>query len=132
MALIKAHTLNNGIQAPNAYHIISKVTTFKRTVDLPDPSNARPANAPDWVWKAGYYGSISIAIYFDKASRLAGYDPIAARASTASNAPTDYRGIIESDPTLNFTINLSSTLNEIEQAYEYIKTLAYYSDAIED
>jgi hypothetical protein len=132
MALIKAYELNTGLEAPNAYHVITKVDTYKRPVDDPDPAGARPENSPDYVWKAGYYGRIAVSIYASKSARDSGKDPIAARCVHATDVPGMFRGPVHNDSFLNFGIDISSTKSVVEQAYDHLKTLEIYSGATED
>ena len=72
MALIRDFELpSTGLTAPNAYHVVKKVTTEKRLVDIPpppDPSRPdgvteRPANDKEVYWKAGYVGRIRIEVF---------------------------------------------------------------------
>lgn len=132
MALIREYQLRNGLQAPNAYHVVVKVDTLKRVSDDPDPGGARPVDAPDYIWKAGYYGRICVAIYASKEARTAGYEPIGMKSVYPTGTPYGFNGIVDTSENMNFTIDLSSPLNEVEQAYAHLKTLDYYRDAIED
>lgn len=133
MALIKAYETRSGIEAPNAYHVIHKVDTFKRMVDDPDPHGARPENAPDHVWKAGYYGRISVVIYASKAAREAGKMPIAARAVYPTDVPGGYfAGEITTDTLLNFGIDINSPKSVVEQAYDHLLNLQCYENALND
>lgn len=132
MALIKEYETKSGIEAPNAYHVIHKVDTYKRMVDDPDPGGARPSNAPDHVWKAGYYGRISIVIYASKAAREAGKAPIAVRAVYPTDAPGLFQGEITTDSLLNFTIDIASSKSVVEQAYDHLLNLQCYENALND
>ena len=133
MALIKSYTLKNGLEAPNAYHIIHKIDTFKRPVDDQDPAGARPENAPDFLWKAGYYGKIAVSIYASKAAREAGKTPIAVLAAYPTDAPALFQGEITTEPLMNFGIDISSTKSVVEQAYDHLLTLTdYYDGAVND
>ena len=132
MALIKAYELNTRLEAPNAYHVITKVDTYKRPVDDQDPAGARPENSPDYVWKAGYYGRIAVSIYASKAAREAGKSPIAVRCVHASDAPGLFAGPVHNESLLNFGINIDSEKSILEQAYDHLKILEIYSGATED
>lgn len=132
MALIKQYELKNGIVAENAYHIITKVDTWKRPVDDQDPAGARPENAPNHVWKAGYYGKITVCIYYSKTARELGKDPIAVKCRYPTDAPGQFQGELETVTDLVFEIDLNSSLNEFAQAYAYIKTLPLWEGAVED
>ena len=72
MALIRDFELpSTGLIAPNAYHVVTKVTTEKRLNDIPPPPDptipggltVRPADDHEVYWRAGYIGRISICIY---------------------------------------------------------------------
>jgi len=130
MALIKSYTLNNGMTASEAYHIVSKVDTLKRAVDDPDPDGIRPEGSPDWAWRAGYYGRICVSIYASKAAREAGHSPIALTNVFPTDNPYGFVGEMKQNPLFNFTIDI--TQNLIDQAYNHLLTLDDYSDAIVD
>jgi hypothetical protein len=132
MAFIKKHELANGIIAEDAYHVVSDVITHKIPSDMPDPSGARPENAPDHVWKKGYYGRVCVQIYYNKAARDAGKMPIAQVGVYPTDMPADLRVEFKSETNLHMTIDINSTKNVIEQAYVYLKTLDYYADALEE
>ena len=132
MAFIKRHELANGIIAEDAYHVVSDVITHKIPSDIPDPAGARPDTAPDWVWKKGYYGRVCVQIYYNKAARDAGKMPIAQVGVYPTDMPADLRVEFKSETNLHMTIDMSSPSSVIEQAYAFLKTTNYYSDAIED
>lgn len=132
MALIKQYELKNGIVAENAYHIITNVDTWKRPIDDQDPGGARPENAPNHAWKAGYYGRITVAIYYSKTARETGKAPMAVKCKYPTDAPALFQGELETITELVFEIDLNSNLNEYQQAYEYIKTLPLWEGAVED
>ena len=131
MALVKAFELKNGLTAPNAYHIITKVDTVNRPSDDIDPAGARPENAPDYAWKAGWYGRIAVAIYVDQAARNAGKPPIAAISVNPTDAPSLFEGERMTDQHLNFTIDVNSSASVLDQAYAHLKTLSRWADATE-
>lgn len=130
MALIKSYTLKNGIIASQAYHVVTKVDTLKRAVDDPDPDGIRPQGVPDYVWKAGYYGRICVAIYFSKVSRQEGHPPIAIRNVYPTDVPYGFFGEISQTSDFNLTLDISK--NTIEQAYNHLLTLAEYSGSLTD
>jgi hypothetical protein len=132
MGIIKTFELNNGLTAPTAYHVIVKVDTLKRVVDDIDVGGARPKNAPNHAWKAGYYGKICVATYASKQARDEGKTPIAMRAVYPTAVPYAYAGGVEPDSLLNFEIDVSSNQSVIEQAYNHLKTLDYYKDGIDN
>jgi len=132
MAFIKEYKLNNGLSAPNAYHVIVKVDTLKRVCDDPDPDNIRPRNTPNYAWKSGYYGRMSVAVYASKEARENGSVPIGMKCVYPTGTPYGYLGPIETIEELNFDMNINSPLSDVEQAYQHLKTLDYYKDAVED
>ena len=132
MAFIKRHELANGIIAEDAYHVVSDVITHKIPSDIPDPAGARPDNAPDWTWKKGYYGRVCVQIYYNKAARDAGKMPIAQVGVYPTDMPADLRVEFKSETNLHMTIDINSTKNVIEQAYDFLKTTNYYSSAVEE
>lgn len=132
MAFIKSYELNNGLEAPNAYHVVVKVDTLKRVVDDPDPGNIRPIGTPNYVWKAGYYGKIAVAIYASKQARENGAVPIGMRAVYPTGTPYGYVGNVETMEDFNYEMDINSSLSDVQQAYEHLKTTSYYQDALED
>ncbi len=132
MALIKRYELANGVEANDAYHVVSEVITHKNPVDKPDPGGVRPDNAPDWMWKKGYYGRVCIQVFYNKAARDAGKLPIAHIGVYPTDIPADLRAETKTESNLWMTVDMNSTKTVIEQAYDFLKTTSYYSDAIED
>ena len=131
MALIKRYEMANGVEANDAYHVVSDVITHKIPVDIPDPGGARPDNAPDWVWKKGYYGRVCVQVFYNKAARDAGKTPIAQIGVYPTDIPADLRAETKTETNLWMNIDINSTKSIIEQAYDHLKTLVYYSDAVE-
>ena len=132
MALIKRYELANGIDADSAYHVISQVITHKIPTDIPDPGGVRPANCPDWQWKKGYYGRVCVQVFYNKAARDAGKLPIAHIGVYPTDVPADMRVETKSETNFWMTVDMESTKTVVEQAYDYLKTMSYYSDAVED
>jgi hypothetical protein len=132
MALIKRYELANGIDADSAYHVISQVITHKIPTDIPDPGGVRPANCPDWQWKKGYYGRVCVQVFYNKAARDAGKLPIAHIGVYPTDVPADMRVETKSETNFWMSIDMASTKTVVEQAYDFLKTLNYYSDAVED
>lgn len=131
MALIKKYELANGIVAENAYHLVSDVITHKIPSDIPDPSGARPADCPNWVWKKGYYGRVCVQVFFSKETRDQGKLPIAHMGVYPTDIAADLRVELKTETNLWMTIDLNSSKSVFEQAYDYLKTLNYYKDAVE-
>lgn len=132
MALIKRYELANGVEADQAYHVVSNVITHKIPTDIPDPGGVRPANAPDWIWKKGYYGRVCIQVFYNKAARDAGKMPIAHIGVYPTDIPDDLRVETKTETNLWMTVDMNSAKTVIEQAYDFLKTTTYYSDAVED
>tara|TARA_B100000925_G_C21847015_1_gene404130 strand:- start:14 stop:442 length:429 start_codon:yes stop_codon:yes gene_type:complete len=139
MAILRDFEIpGTGLVATNAYHIIVKVNTEKRLNDIPPPlDSSRPdgltANSnsgPEVYWKAGYVGKIVIEIFSSQEARNEGKNPIGAIAIN----PTDVQinGVLSSDIKefdLNFFIDPTSQLSIIDQAYQHLMGLDYYSGA---
>jgi len=140
MALIREYEIpSTGLIAPNAYHVIKKVTTEKRLHDIPPPpDSSRPNGATprqqghEVYWKKGYVGRISIEIYTNRESRDSGKEPIG--AITINPTDVEFNGSLSTDITdfdLNFFIDPTSQLSIVDQAYEHLKGLNYYQNATE-
>lgn len=132
MALIKRYELATGIVAENAYHVVSDVITHKIPTDIPDPGGARPANAPDWVWKKGYYGRICVQVFYNKDARDQGRLPIAQMGVYPTDMAADLRTEFKTETNLHMTIDINSSKSVIEQAYDFLQTTNYYRDAVRD
>lgn len=132
MALIKRYELANGIIAENAYHVVSDVITHKIATDIPDPGGARPDNAPDWVWKKGYYGRVCIQVFYSKDTRDAGKLPIAQMGVYPTDMAADLRTEFKTETNLYMTVDINSSKSVIEQAYDFLQTTNYYRDAVRD
>ena len=140
MALLRDFEIpGTGLVATNAYHVIVKVNTEKRLNDIPPPPDpSRPdrltANSgPEVYWRAGYVGKIAIEIFTSQEARNEGKNPIGAIAIN----PTDVQinGVLSSDIAefdLNFFIDPTSQLSIIDQAYQHLMGLEYYSGAIQN
>nr|BAR35339.1 hypothetical protein [uncultured Mediterranean phage uvMED] len=141
MALIRDFELpSTGLTAPNAYHVVKKVTTEKRLNDVPpppDPSRPdelteRPAEDSEVYWRAGYVGKISIEVFVSREARDAGREPIG--AITVNPTDVEFNGVLSSDIRnfdLHFFIDASSQESIISQAYTHLKSLVYYENATE-
>lgn len=139
MALVQEFEVpSTGLVAPNAYHVITKITTEKRLHDIPAPPDpSRPEviqtqQGHDVYWKKGYVGRISIEIFVSKEARDNGKNSIGAIAIN----PTDveFNGVLSTDISdfdLNFFIDPTSQLSIVDQAYEHLKGLVFYKNATE-
>jgi len=141
MALIRDFEISgSGLNVPNAYHVVVKVNTEKRLNDIPPPPDvSRPGGltdqdrGPEVYWKAGYVGKIAIEVFSSKQARDEGKSPIGAIAINPTDVQID--GVLSTDITqfdLNFFIDATSQLSIVDQAYEHLKTLLYYQNALED
>lgn len=138
MALIRDYELpGTGVTIPNAYHVITKIEVEKRIQDEVGPKDtSRPDERTaghqlpgrEIYWKAGYIGKIAITIWKDAAARQAGINPL----GFIGVNPTDnkYYAIgttTTHDTACMFFVDITSTKNEVEQAYDYLLTTPYYS-----
>lgn len=140
MALLKDFEIpGTGVVVPNAYHVIVDIKTHKRLNDiLPPPDSGRPDGltagdrGPEVYWKAGYVGQIAIEIYQSKQAREDGKKPIGAICIEPTTV--SFNGVASSDIAqfdLCFFIDPTSQLSIVDQAYEQLKGLEYYKDAVE-
>ncbi len=142
MALIRDFELpGTGVTISDAYHVVTKVDVEKRTQDIsapPDPTrpngftegHQQPGKEIDW--KAGYIGTIAITIWKDAQARDSGLQPLGFLGVNASD--NKYGARLTSDLKNHqprFFVDVESTDNYITQAYNYLKTTEYYSDATE-
>lgn len=133
MALRKSITLKNGIHCPDAYHAIVEVKEYKVPSDIPDPG-ARPADAPDYLWRAGYYANISIHVWLNEQVRQNGGKPIAFVSRYPTGSGEFDIGTAEwiENQSLVFTVDTEAGASSlIDQAYTYLQTLEMYAEAIQ-
>jgi hypothetical protein len=132
MQILKTFETQNKLTTSTEYHAIVKVNTMKRAVDEIDTAQMRPKNAPNHEWKAGYYGKICVATYASKEARDEGKPPIIVKVVYPTEILYEYDGKIEIDSLLIFEIDVTSTQSTTDQAYNYLKTLDYYKDGIDN
>lgn len=140
MALQKNYVIGNtGVEVSDAYHIIYNVYTERRLNDLIQPKlpAGMPAR-PEIAWKAGHVGRIAVFVYANKNDRDNGLRPIGAIVKYPSDAADRNTGVI--DPNLysitppfrlEFFIDDSSSDSILTQAYNYLKTIPYFSGSLE-
>jgi len=132
MALIKRYELKTGLSSDNAYHVITRLDTIKRVLDEPNLNDMRPENAPEYTWKAGYFAMITLAVFFSKTHKESGNSPVAVRSVFPTGSPFEFGGEVETSNDLVLEIDINSSDNMIKQAYDYLKTLPYYQEAVND
>ena len=128
-----------GIEVPNAYHIIYKVFTERRLNNLIQPKlpSGMPAR-PEISWKAGHIGRIAVFVYANKDDRDNGMKPIGALVKYPSDAADRITGAIDQNLysvtppfQLEFFIDDASSDSILTQAYNYLKTIPYFSGSLE-
>ena len=122
MALIRDFEISGtGLVVPNAYHIIIQLDVEKRMTDrsVPQPTGRVYQGGlqdADMEWTAGYYGRMVIGVWKDSASRAD------AKAML---------GVINAEykvPAV-FKLDTTSADSYLTQAYAFLKTVEYYSNA---
>lgn len=123
MALIRDfEMLGTGLVVPNAYHVIVQLDVEKRMADrsLPQP-NGRVYQGDlqdsDMEWTAGYYGRMVICVWKDAASR-------AENKTMLGVINAEYRV-----PAV-FKLDIASSESYLTQAYNFLKTVPYYQNAV--
>jgi hypothetical protein len=140
MALEKNYTIGQtGIEVPNAYHIVYRVFTERRLNNLIQPK--LPAGIPprrEILWKAGHIGRIAVFVYASKSDRDNGMKPIGAIVKYPTDAADRITGAIDqtlysvTPPfQLEFFIDDTSSDSILTQAYNYLKTIPYFSGSLE-
>jgi hypothetical protein len=139
MAIVRDYEIpGTGIIINDAYHVITDVKVEKRVHDFaPPPDKSRPDGltavdrppGSEVYWKAGYIGEISITVWKDEQARSNNMKPIGfigmGGANNKDNATIGTPGM---DHRCKFFIDVASEKNYIEQAYDYVMTLDYYSN----
>lgn len=138
MALIRDfEILGTGLTVSNAYHVVTKVDIEKRLKDIPGPPDS---SQPDGItadsqeegkevyWKAGYIGTVSIAVWKDREARESGSNAIGYVGTSASEKK---HGVTVATPgedvDIKFFLDMQSSASHIEQAYNHLLTTDYYS-----
>jgi hypothetical protein len=130
---------DTGVEVSDAYHIIYKVFTERRLNNLMQPKlpNGMPPRA-DLLWKAGHIGRIAIFVYANKDDRDNGMKPIGAIVKYPSDAADRITGAIDQNLysitppfQLEFFIDDASSDSILTQAYNYLKTIPYFSGSLE-
>jgi hypothetical protein len=130
---------DTGVEVSDAYHIIYKVFTERRLNNLMQPKlpNGMPPRA-DLLWKAGHIGRIAIFVYANKDDRDNGMKPIGAIVKYPSDAADRITGAIDQNLysvtppfQLEFFIDDTSSDSILTQAYNYLKTIPYFSGSLE-
>lgn len=146
MALIRDYELENtGVTVSDAYHVVTNVRVEKRVADIPAPPDASHPTGltnggqdPDKAvyWKSGYIGWITVTIWSSKTAREEDKQPIGWMGVTPTETLPDHENNSIGTPGMNgkcvFMLDMSSELNQVQQAYQYLLTLPYYQDAVED
>jgi len=140
MALQKNYVIGDtGIEVADAYHIIYNVYTERRLNNCIQPKlPSAMSPMPDIFWKAGHIGRIAILVYVSKEDRDNGNKPIGAIAKYPSDAADRVTGAVDqnlysttSPFQLEFFIDDASSDSILTQAYNYLKTIPYFSGSLE-
>jgi hypothetical protein len=75
---------------------------------------------------------IVLSVFASKTNKEAGNSPIAIRSVFPTGSPFEFSGEVETAEDLVFEIDINSEDNMIKQAYDYLKTLSYYQEAVND
>lgn len=146
MALIRDYEIHNtGVTVPNAYHVVTNVKVEKRVADIPPPPDSSTdsgltenAHQPgkEVYWKAGYIGHITVTVWSSKTAREENKQPIGWMGLAGTETLPGHENDSIGTPGVNgkciFMLDMNSELNELQQAYKYLKTLNYYENSTED
>jgi hypothetical protein len=127
MALIRDYELvGTGFIVTGGYHVVTNISVEKRISDILPPADSSRADGltANWAdslvdadWRSGYIASIDISIWTTKQSRLDEMMPI---------------GQFNSSSRFKFMVDVDSTINYTQQAYNYLITTDYYSGSVQD
>ena len=140
MALQKNYVIGDtGVEVSEAYHIIYNVYTERRLNNYIQPKlPSAMSPRPDIFWKAGHIGRIAIFVYVSKEDRDNGMRPVGAIVKYPSDAADRITGVIEQNLCtitppfqLEFFIDDTSSDSILTQAYNYLKTIPYFSGSLE-
>jgi hypothetical protein len=136
MALQKDYTIpNTTYTVSGAYHIITEIEVKKRNEDDPGPvhtsqeDNIIAKETSDALyWKKGYTSKLKIDVYVNKEARLSGKSPIGTLGIQSSELDSQL-ATAGMDHKIVFYLDADGESNIFEQAYSYLKSTQYYSDA---
>lgn len=144
MALIQSYEVpGTGLTAPEAYFVVTDIKVHKRMADVQTPvDNTDPTgltNGGVWDddmevhWQAGYVADVYVTIWANKAAREADSKPIGFAGVHATEVEADLHiGTKGLDHRCKFFIDMDSADSHIVQAYNHLKSLDYFENAIED
>lgn len=142
MALIKDYTLaGTSYTIPNAYHVITQISTEKRVSDiLPPPDDSTESGftevgdrGPEVLWKAGYVCTIAITVWASKKDKEKGMRPVGfIGMNPTDNEYGQHIGHAAYDSRCMFLLDINNLNNELTQAYQYLMTLDFYRGAVVD
>lgn len=144
MALIQSYEIpRTGLTAPEAYFVVTDIKVHKRTQDIPlPPDSSTPSGltndgvrepGTELYWKAGYIADVHVTIWANKAAREAGNEAIGYAGVNATEVEADVHiGTAGLDHRCRFFLDMDSADSHVVQAYNHLKTLDYFENAIED
>jgi hypothetical protein len=136
MALQRDYTIpNTNYTVANAYHIITEVEVNKKNTDDAGPSQiedhinvAAKENSDPVYWKKGYTSKLKVEVYANKQARLDGKKSIGILGVQSSDIDSQL-GTKGMDHKIVFYLDTNTDSSVFEQAYTYLKSTAYYSNA---
>jgi len=144
MALIQSYEVpGTGLTAENAYFVVTDVKVQKRMQDIPlPPDSSTPTGltnngvrdeGTEVYWAAGYIAECYVTIWASKEAREAHNKPIGFAGVNATEVEADLHiGTKGLDQRCRFFIDMDSSDSHIVQAYNHLKSLDYFENAIED
>lgn len=129
MALQISYTDKEGNVHSNSYWVISDVKIFKRFVDN-RLTKIADEDMPDHVKLAGYYGEVTMCGWRTKADRDSGKHArfVHSVLPTGWWPPESYHEVTTGEQ-YRFTVDPNQPL--YDQAYNYIKTVPIFQNAVE-
>ena len=144
MALIQSYEVpGTGLTAENAYFVVTDVKVQKRMQDIPlPPDSSTPTGltnngvrdeGTEVYWAAGYVAECYVTIWASKEAREAHNKPIGFAGVNATEVEAELHiGTKGLDQRCRFFIDMDSSDSHIVQAYNHLKSLDYFENAIED
>jgi hypothetical protein len=144
MALIQSYEVpGTGLTAENAYFVVTDVKVQKRMQDIPlPPDSSTPTGltnngvrdeGTEVYWAAGYVAECYVTIWASKEARETHNKPIGFAGVNATEVEAELHiGTKGLDQKCRFFIDMDSSDSHIVQAYNHLKSLDYFENAIED
>jgi hypothetical protein len=139
MAFIRDYEIQgSGATIPNAYHVVTGVNVKKRNndimppVDVSQPSGytSRGDDEPEVYWRSGYIANVTVTIWASRQARIDDLNPIGWMGVEPTETEMEENiGTPDMNGKCVFFLDMDSSDSYVTQAYNHLRSLAYYANA---